>query len=588
MSFQSGWVWWLAIPLLIAMVVWHLLRPHATRQVVPSLHLWQQLIHEQTSTRPWHPPTPWWLLLLRLLIVILLAGAAADPTVAALATPLHRIIIIDTSASMQTIEPTGSRIAQARQIAMQIVTTSPPATTFSLLTNDYQVSLRASQLSDRNYLATLINAVQAYPVAGDITNLPAWVAAMRGRTSEVFLVSDDPQLASAPWPADWRLIAVGGAAANQSIQGCTFVPGPTGWNGIIRIESDGAPFATARTVELVDQNNRLYDATTVTPRADAPVMWHVQLADPPPLLHARLTFDSQDALVSDDDCWWQKTTPTPLYVAIYPQADRFLATALQILPNVVITDNVDVADVVIQTDATMTLTRTVPLWQINLTNRVAPVRLPVLQTRSLRGDEASLDRDITIANSQVLTASVLLPPLWAQTWLVSDAGVHGYAGRNNGVATVVFGFALTNSDLPLRSDFPLLVRNVLTYLAPARLQPSYQTGEAVVFGLAPQPLPRLQAQPAGGTARIVARAADVVLVDVTQVGAYRVNDTWIVANLLAPAESRIDRPRAPLALVFATPWLLPGGLAIGQWLLWLGLSGLCGERWLSWHMRRVT
>ena len=159
------------------MAIWHLLRPRATRQIVPSLQLWQQLIHEQTSTRPWHPPTPWWLLVVRLLIVTVLAMAAADPTVAALATPLHRIIIIDTTASMLTYEPAGSRIAQVRQIATQIVATSPPATTFSLLTSDRDVTLHANQLSDRNYLATLIDAVQPRAVAGDVTVLPAWLAA---------------------------------------------------------------------------------------------------------------------------------------------------------------------------------------------------------------------------------------------------------------------------------------------------------------------------------------------------------------------------------------------------------------------------
>jgi len=165
--------------------------------------------------------------------------------------------------------------------------------------------------------------------------------------------------------------------------------------------------------------------------------------------------------------------------------------------------------------------------------------------------------------------------------------VHAYAGRNNGVATVVFGFALTNSDLPLRPDFPLLVRNVLMYLAPPRLHASYQTGDAVVLTLAPRPLSRIQAQPSGARARILPRATDVVLVDVTQVGAYRVNDTWVVANLLAPAESRVNRvAMTPPAI--GTPWLLPAGIALGQWLLVLGLLGLCGERWLTWQLRRVT
>jgi hypothetical protein len=210
-----------AIPRLIAMVIWHVLRP----RVGAAGGAVAVVVATASPRTNQHPPVApscamVVVLLVRLLIVVLLAGAAADPTVAALATPPHRIIIIDTTASMLTREPTGSRIMQARQRATEIVASSPPATTFSLLTIDREVTVRANQLSDRNYLATLIDAVQPHAVAGDMTILPAWLAAMRGRASEVFLLSDDPQLTSAPWPADWHLIAIG--CLNQSIQGCTF------------------------------------------------------------------------------------------------------------------------------------------------------------------------------------------------------------------------------------------------------------------------------------------------------------------------------------------------------------------------------
>ena len=108
------------------------------------------------------------------------------------------------------------------------------------------------------------------------------------------------------------------------------------------------------------------------------------------------------------------------------------------------------------------------------------------------------------------------------------------------------------------------------------------------MALPPVPLPILAQQPANGQARIVTRATDVVLVDVTQVGAYRINDTWVVANLLAPAESRVNRPSPATPPAIATHWLLPAGIALGQWLLVLGILGLCGERWLTWRLRRVT
>jgi len=60
-----------------------------------------------------------------------------------------------------------------------------------------------------------------------------------------------------------------------------------------------------------------------------------------------------------------------------------------------------------------------------------------------------------------------------------------------------------------------------------------------------------------------------------------------VANLQAPAESRVNRV-ATSTPVIAAPWLLPAGIALGQWLLVLGILGLCGERWLTWRNGRVT
>lgn len=587
MSFIDAWVWWVGVPLLATLLVWHLLRHQATRQHIPSLHLWQFITAEQRSRRPWMWPLPWWLFALRMLIGSVLLLAASGPVWAASSPQPTRVIVVDTSASMRAQTPQGVRITLAKQHAHALIERAPVQTRFTIVDVNARMFIRGNQLRERADAHRLVDALATVHVASDMRALIPQLQALDNQRSDMFIISDDATLWQASvWPTGWQLVPIGGDAPNHFIEGVTVQSNATGWQGMVRVVADGPVPDRARLLELRDETGRLYDATYVNPRAGESVTWTFRMPVVPDVLVASLQPDSADALAADDVYWWRKPTQNALRVYLQSPDTRFLPAALQILPNVVRVETLADADIAIfDSPATLPIQRSIPTWLIN-PPPTSLATFPVLTRPTLVGDAALLTQDVDLQSTQIVTASVLTTPIWAQRWLQSPLGTHAYVGVDSGIAHVVFGFALTHTDLPLRVEFPLLVRNVLRYLAPTTANDSMQTGHPyAVHTVEDATAPLLVSQPLPATARMTQINQKWYLVDITNSGAYRIADRWYVANLLAPWESATHRNATTLA---TDAGLLQLGISLRQWCIWLSLVLLLGERALTWWTRRVT
>jgi len=138
----------------------------------------------------------------------------------------------------------------------------------------------------------------------------------------------------------------------------------------------------------------------------------------------------------------------------------------------------------------------------------------------------------------------------------------------------------------LRTDFPILVRNVLRFLAPQSSMDSMQTG--VAYGLEMTPTtqtPQLITQPMFANARIERHNDRWYLVDINEIGAYRIDTTWYVANMLAPWESATQRPVTELHTVLgAWTWSWP----LRNWCIVVAMLLMVIERFLTWYTGRTT
>ena len=586
MTLLYPWVLGIGGVLLSAMVLWHILRPKSHVRVIPSLHLWRDLMPESQAYRPIHPPQPWWLLALRMLIVAMLTLAAAAPIVVADSAPQHLILVIDTSASMATRIGAVQRIDEAQRIAQQLVASAPAGSDITLVRVDADVEILASREPDRTRLNQLIDSLAPRPVAGTLEQLTQWLSALSGRNSQITIISDDARLNQFDWPPAWRRMAIGGAVRNDAIDDVQVDQGPDGWQVRVRVRHYGEPANAMRLIEVRDAQGGLIAANQVQFDVDNQFVWAFELPEPVATMQFRLGLDETDALASDDVLYWHTADEQPIRIALQSDDLRFVPAALAILPNTQLVTDTQQADVLIVSGQSLPRNPTAPMWLIDAQSDT-PTRVdrPTLQRVSLSGSESRLNRDIDLTSTQILTATVLDVPLWGQRWLTSVSGTHAYLGTFDGYPTVVFGFDVRQSDLVLRPEFPLLVRNIIEYLTPATRQSRWQTGESIALGPSDTP-PRVISAPSDSQARIELVGSQYYLLDATTPGLYQLSTRTVVVNLQSRAESDVVRATdTPMTDIAGATF---GGITLTQICILLAMLLVAGERWLALHQRRVT
>jgi hypothetical protein len=208
-----------------------------------------------------------------------------------------------------------------------------------------------------------------------------------------------------------------------------------------------------------------------------------------------------------------------------------------------------------------------------------------------------LARFVDWSQVHLLQARRVTVPEWARVVVEAEGGPLVFAGEVSGRRVAVLTFDLHDSDLPLQVTYPVLMANLIGYLAPAQ---AFSAPDGL------RPGQTLTIRPSGGDAIIAievpagarhgatATEAGVIFADTHTLGVYRVfsNQGFLGAfavNLFDPGESSI-RPAASIRIgridVGAAPRAAQGQLEIWPWLAGLALLLLLLEWWL--HHRGAT
>src|SRR3954454_8786764 len=121
-------------PVIVAL---YLLKVRRRPVAVSTLMFWQRVLQENQRRALFQKLRQWLSLLLHLLIFALLLLALARPTFdRALHEGSSTVLIIDTRARMQALEPGGeTRLARAQRRALEYVRQAGPSRQFALLAN---------------------------------------------------------------------------------------------------------------------------------------------------------------------------------------------------------------------------------------------------------------------------------------------------------------------------------------------------------------------------------------------------------------------------------------------------------------------
>ncbi len=597
----------LLAPVVIAM---YLLKLRREEHTVSSTFLWQRMVRDVEANAPWQRLRRNILLLLQLLILFALIFALARPFLFTTGiTGRNLILIVDRSASMASTDANGTRLAAAQQEALRLIEQLPDGGRATVIAIGGQMEVPVSASTDRRELRRAIEGLSIRNGGGsDLSQALALAGALAAREadSEVAIISDGqvtlPDQATLPVPV--QFFPIGTRGDNVAISAFVLQPSPGGQTLFAQATNYGtAPVQRRMVIEVDGQLFSAYDLT-LDPGQDRSIVADV----PNTVKRAQARLEGTDVLPLDDQAWATSPGTDKATVRIVTDGNRFLETAFSLLPGIQVT-TVPTTTTAFTDTAALTVLDGItpdvlpagnllfvgPLSSTELFSVTGEVQFPAL--RPATGNEPLL-RNVSVAEINVLRSAQLSKPVWARAVIDSDGGPILLAGEQNGRRIGVLGFALQNSDLPLQVAFPVLMANLVGYLAPGQGGEAAQLapGQPLIVPVPPDATSVAITNPAGESTTLTPQNNQVIFGATEALGVYEILverqgadslSRAAAVNLQNASESRVV-PRQQLNLfqaggrVVAQAQERTGRSELWRWLAWIALIILIVE-WLVYQ-----
>lgn len=467
-------------PIIVAM---YLLKLRREERTVSSTFLWQRMVRDVEANAPWQRLRRNWLLLLQLIILALLVLALARPFFFTEGIAgRNLVIVLDRSASMGATDEGASRLEAAKQQAIRLIDQLPDGGRATVIAaGGTQMEVPASATTDRRELRTAINSIElsiggSSDLAQALTLASALVS--REEQGEVAIVSDGNVVIPEDLevPATVSYFPVGTRQDNVAISALVLQPGVAGQTLFVQATNYDPDSTVTRRVDVYLDGN-LFNAYNMTLEPGREESIVAEVPATAEVVEARLS--GSDALPLDDQAWAVSRLGDVTNVRVVGPGNRFLQTGLDLLPSVSATT--------VPTTTTR-FEETAAQVPVTILDRVLPAELPagnllfIAPPRSTEffsvtgtiefpsvqpavGEEPLL-RNVSLSEVSILEATRIVPGTWARVVVDSDGGPLLVAGERNGRRIVVLAFDLLRSDLPLQVAFPLLLSNIINFLAP--------------------------------------------------------------------------------------------------------------------------
>lgn len=565
----------LFIPAVIAMYLLKLRRDEA---VVPSTLLWTRLVADVEANAPWQRLRRSLLLLLQLLLVAILALLAARPFLerpAGLARDI--VLVLDTSASMAATDVAPNRLEAAKAAAIDALRDLPAGGKVSVIAADRTARIVVNETTDLGRVRQTLDGIQPTSASGDLGDALELAGKLAARSGDAqILVGTDGALATPPTAsvgAPIKVLSVGRSRKNQAIVALAVRTAPSAVTRSVFISVANLDLEEARRrLELWGDGGLLeVREVQLDPQARADVV----IDDVPrgvESLEVRLVgrdpnvATAPDDLATDDRAWAVVPPDKPRNVLVVGEGDRFLETALMLLPNLrlfgltldrypegaVRPDGSDWDLVIFEGALPVQLPRTpilaiAPTVSSPLGRVTGTLKDPGIG--SLSPDEPIL-RYVDLSTTHIAAASQLVLPDWARAVIPGPKGAPLlYAGNRAGLPTAVLAFEPRRSDLPLQVAFPILLANLTGELMGGSAAPdeAVQPGTPVSLAIPSGATGISVARPDGSVVELVPGtnlATTVTFAGTDQPGIYVVTPRLPTASSAAPSVAPSVAPSA--------------------------------------------
>ncbi|NOV03449.1 vWA domain-containing protein [Paenibacillus planticolens] len=487
----SGLWFSLSIPFILLL---YMLKRRYIDTEISSHMLWRRVLREQEANQPWQRLKRQLLLLLQLLAASLLVLALMQPFIRGHQTAKsHVFFVLDASASMQTLTNQGStRLEQAKADILSYVREEAPNRTYSLMVIKDQPELLLQKESALPALrAALDKVIPFYGRTNVQESLSLASALIREESdSEVRIYTDiqwSEKAEEIVFSVPVQIVSVQGSGANLptsiedgavnvSISQFGVKNSETESRAVAVLKNWGAVSIAVETKLFADSQAVRTD-TLQLKAGEQKSIYFEKLASANVY---KLQLVTKDALEADNTAYAFSEETGRTQIAYVGEGSLFLQKALMLAkaevlhiqksgdgtypppigrsPHLIILDGVNESDLASKEWREILASK--PIWRFASSESAEAVTLkfpytiedhPIMRYIRLQ--------DVNIAQAQSRTA---LP--WEKV-IVSSSGIPlMLAGMEDGAPRLSFTFPLDQTDLALRSEFPILVQNAVAWL----------------------------------------------------------------------------------------------------------------------------
>lgn len=531
-----------------AVTALYMLKLRRRTVVVPFVMLWDRLLADKQASSLFARLRRLLSLLLALLLVSLLALAVADPRHAENSGALrHQVLLIDAGITMQTREGDTTRLEIARKHARRMIEAMGNKDRMLLAQLDRSATPLTPMTNDSALLLAALPQIRATDVS---TDLAAGIALasdiLRGRSQpEIIMVSDGaghtgPPLAAADHIAMRHVLVVDTGKARRDVGISAFAVrrfplDKTRSELLIELLNLSAQ---NETVELrLDGDGKAIDVQSVSLTAgERKRLIYDNITGVDRALQASLRFadGTHDDLRANDRAYATLPERTRMRVLCVTGGNRYLEAAL-LLDEYLQVDVVDPAayvetpthDVIIfdrNVPATLPSKPAIYLAPTTRIQTLGPLKVTGLFDRPFfdrTTHDHPLLRHLSLRDVNMLSALAVTLDRGDEVIGADARGPLIITGARNAVPFVALTFDVTQSDLPLRVAWPMLLLNALDRFSQQQVGyvDNYRAGERALLTLADAATTATWTAPDGERALLPVTDGHAVI-DVAHAGIY--------------------------------------------------------------------
>lgn len=322
-ALSAAWLFILFIPL----VLFYFLKLRRSRQEVPSLLLWRQVLQDQRVNSPFQRFKRNILLLLQLLLLLLLVLAAMQPYWRGQANATRRLpVLIDASASMAALDKAGgsSRLDVARERLREIIDNLASDQEICLIAFGRTGRKLTDFTSNRRILRDALDALEIQDVPSNVEDGLRIAQALARSTpfDQALLFTDGnfpmPGRFDLPFKLDYRRLPPAGP--NLGITALVAQrTGQEGWALFVSIETASeSPLGAA--VEILRDGQSLQTSDVSASRGKPQRLSFRFTLDKPASFEVRLKPDGFDSLASDNVAFIDLAPARNVFVYASPES----------------------------------------------------------------------------------------------------------------------------------------------------------------------------------------------------------------------------------------------------------------------------